>query len=128
MGTITTYGYKRPANGDSGTWWSDLQYNIDRTDSHKHDGIDSPKINATELLKHIQTINADWILISNGNYYQNVALPSNFLFSTGFVVKFYINSGPEEGAEVILTLEKVTDNSFKLYTNDNTLTLKAVYA
>lgn len=129
MSTTTTYGYKRPENGDRGTWWTDLTYNIDRLDTHSHDGANSALIPTKNITKHVQTIAvATWVLISNGNYYKNVAMPTGFLFSTGVSVKFYVDGGSEDGAEVFLTLEKNSDSNFKIYSNDNTLALKAVYA
>lgn len=129
MSTTTTYGYKKPANGDRGTWWTDLTYNIDRMDTHSHDGVNSAKVGTASLTKHVQAIpTATWVLISNGNYYKNVAMPTGFLFSTGVSIKFYVDGGSEDGAEVILTVEKNTNSNFKIYSNDNTLALKAVYA
>lgn len=127
MGTTTTYGYKRPANGDL-DWWTQLQYNIDRSDTHAHDGVNSPVLTTAAISKFIQSIPATWTLISGGNYSQNVTMPADYLFSTGVSIKFYINGGGEDGAEVFLSLEKLTDSTYKIYINDNTLALKAVYA
>lgn len=128
MGTLTTYGYKKPANGDL-NWWDQLDYNITRGDTHSHNGVDSPVLTTAAINKGSQIIsNAGWTLISNGNYSQNVTLPAGYLYSTGFVAKFYVNGGAEDGAEVLLTTEKLSDTTYKIYTNDNTLALKVVYA
>lgn len=130
MATTTTYGYKKPSIGDKqNVWTSALEHNIDRGDLHAHDGITAPKIESKNLTKTIQSINnTGWTLISNGNYQQTVAMAAGYAFSTGLSIKFFVDGGLEDSAEVYLSIEKVTDTSFKIYTNDNTLSLKAVYA
>lgn len=51
MSTTTTYGYKRPVNGDRGSvWFADLITNIDRMDAHDHDGVDSALLPAANIV------------------------------------------------------------------------------
>ena len=130
MSTTTTYGYKLPSTGERGTWWTNLTDNFSRLDSHSHNGIDSPLLPTTSLAKTTQTIlSANWSAVSGqpGTYSQTVTVPAGYDMAS-IAIKFYFSGGSQDGAEVIPSIEKVSATSFKIYINDNTQTLKAIYA
>lgn len=129
MSTTTTYGYKKPENGDRGTWWDDMNDNTDRLDAHTHDGTDSAPLPPTSITKEIQTISSgDWVATSGGLYQQTITLPTGYAFSTGLSVKFYEYAGGAIKSEIAMQPVWASDSTYVLETNDNTLNLRAIYA
>jgi hypothetical protein len=123
MATTTTYGYIKPANNERG-WWDSLNSNTQRLNDHTHDGVTSARIPKT-----IQQISSgSWGFTSGGLYTQTVTLPTGFLFSTGLSVKFYIYSGGNITDELSITPVRLSDSTYSLEINDNTVALTAVYA
>lgn len=129
MPTTTTYGYKKPITGERG-YFTSLEHNIDRSDAHSHDGLDSAPIHTKNLTKGTSNISSGgWGAVAGktGLYSQVVTLPTGYNMSA-ISIKFYIDGGGEDGSEVLLSVEKVTANSYRVYINENGLSLKAVYA
>lgn len=128
MPTTTSYGYTKPTDGDRG-FWNSLNTNVQQLNDHAHNGVNSAKIAPTAITKATQSIlAAAWSSSGGGNYTQTVTLPAGYLFSTGLSVKFYNYAGGAIKDEVAMTPVWVTDSTYQLEINDNTITLAAVYA
>lgn len=128
MPTLTSKGYKLPQNGERGSWWQNLLDNWIRMDGHKHDGLDSQLLDARNITKTTQDIlAAGWIDVGDGTYEQEVTLPTNITF-TKISPTFIVNGGSEDGATVMVSLKKFSATSYKVQVNDNTLSLKVIYA
>ena len=119
-----TYGLKRPQTGDQGsTLFTALADNITRLDAHDHDGSDSAKLTAASIVAITQTVAAgSWLATSQGNYRQLITLPGSLDFDEITVI--IKNSS---GHIVHATIEKVSDTTYYVYTNDNATAFTAVY-
>lgn len=126
--SLTTYGYNLIVNGTRG-FWDKLNSNTQQLNDHNHEGTNSAKLSPKAITKATQQIlAASWSATSGGSYTQTVSTPSGYAFSTGLSVKFYIYSGGNITNELALTPVRVTDTSYQLEINDNTITITAVYA
>lgn len=124
MPTLTTYGYKKPIDGET-TWYTSHNDNITRLDAHSHNGVDSPIITkGTSTL-----LAASWSATSGqaGTYEQTVTIPTAYSMSTIFPV-FLADNGADVGSQLFLSFVYVSATSFKVYVNDNTLQVKVLYA
>lgn len=131
MATTTTKGYKLGTNGDRGSWWEGvLNFNTKRINTHKHDGNDSELIKTTDLDKQVQDIlSASWTATTGqaGTFEQEVTMPAGFVFPK-LSMQFFVNGGSEDGSEVFPSIVKTATDKYKIYVNDNSLALKAIYA
>ena len=128
MSTTLTYGYKKPQDGDTGaTFWDDLAFDIQRLNDHTHDGSDSAQLDSTSIAATTATISsASWVLTSGGTYRQVVTMPPGLDFDS-YGKSFMINSGASAGHDVTLSIEKITNTTFYVYINDNTVDLLVRY-
>jgi hypothetical protein len=129
MGTTTSKGYYKPATGERG-FWDSLNSNTDRINDHTHDGSDSTVIPAKNIVKGTSTISsASWAATTGkaGTYEQTITVPSGYTNKTCSIT-FYIASGSNDGNIVFPSIVYVTSTTYKVYTNDNTVDYKAVYA
>lgn len=123
-----SFGFKTISNGARG-FWNDLNSNFTQTNNHTHDGVNSSKIAPTAITKATQQVlAASWSATSGGLYTQTVTLPSGYTFSSGLSIKFYIFSGGNITDELAITPVRLSNTTYQLEVNDNTLTLTAVYA
>lgn len=126
MSTTTARGYRKPQTGDRG-WYSDLEFNIDRVDAHSHNGTDSVALPSSTITKSTQDVlAANWSSQGEGNYKQTLTLPLGYNWNDS-QIRFYVNGGPADGQEVLLSVKRVSTNTFDVFINDNSLELKAVY-
>jgi hypothetical protein len=129
MPTTTTYGYKKPITGERG-YFTSLEFNIDRTDSHSHDGITAPLLAPIAISKPTATLaSGAWVAVAGktGLFRQDVTLPASYTMEQ-VGLKFLVSGGGEDGAELLLSVDKLTSTSFRVYINDSSLALKVVYA
>jgi len=123
MSTTTSKGYKKPDNGDRGSsFFPDLEFNIDRIDSHNHKGLDSETLDKESVPGlTAQILPAAWSLVSVGVYRALLTLPGSLEVDT-------TNISLRIGNRSLLSdTEKVTTNTFYVYTNDNTITVEVLY-
>lgn len=115
--TLSPSGLKKPASPDTGaTFWTDLANAIQRLNDHTHSGADS------SLLAKTQSIpSGSWSAYGSG-YRQLVTLASGLLVSS-----ISIQIRDASGHMVYPTIEKVSSNTYYVYTNDNTQNWTAVY-
>lgn len=126
MSTTLTKGYKLPQTGDR-NFWSDLSFDIQRLNDHKHDGVDSVSLTPYNIAKGTNTISsANWVAVGGGTYKQTITMPTNYLFDES-IIKHVVTSGTHAGKEILATLKKITASSYEIYVNDNTMDLIARY-
>lgn len=121
-----TYGYQKPEAGDIGdTIFDAFENNIDLMNAHNHDGITGAKISSANLEKLEQAIlSASWVSQGNGIYRQLVNIVGGRDYED-LIIDF---RNTDSGDPVFLEPEKVTDTSFYVYTNDNTLNITILYS
>lgn len=121
-----TYGFLLPQTGDKGTpLWTALQANIQKTNDHNHDGINSAPISATAIASQQQAIShTNWTAYGGpiGHYRQLVTMAAGFKFDLN-----NISFRTAAGAYVYPTVERVNPTSFYIYTIDPTMDLVANY-
>lgn len=124
MSITLSKGYKLPETGDRG-FWTDLEFDISRLNAHKHDGSDSTLISAFNLDKSSQTLlAAAWTAVAGqaGTYKQTVTLPTGNAMST--ILPRFLNPA---GDDMLLSVRKVSVNSYDVFINDNTLDVTVIY-
>lgn len=129
MSVTLSNGYRKPQTGDRGSsWMDDIEFNIERLNNHKHDGIDSEKLSPHNFNKPTAILSsANWGSDLGGSTYkQTVSLPANFNFDETFF-KFIISGGTYDGTVIYPSIVKVSNNTYDVYINDNTLNLKVIY-
>jgi len=121
-----SYGFKKPQDGDKGqTLFDDLALNVQLTNDHLHNGVDSAKLSTAALVKLSQTIlSAAWVSPVDGLYSQTVAMVGGLLFDETTITIRETSTGKL----MSLVYEKVSDGSFKIYCNDATVNATALYA
>lgn len=131
MATTLSYGYVRPSDGDRGiTFWDQLADDITQLNSHSHNGTDSARLTSQSITAVSAAITtAGWSLQSNGIYRQTVNMPAGTDFDD-YGIAFQITASTGSvgvGQRVDLLVEKVSDTSYYLYSNDNALAVTAIY-
>lgn len=122
------FGFQLPETGDKGSvFFPGLESNIQQLNDHSHDGIDSAQLDATALVAStIDLVAGSWVSVGNGLYRQLVTLPAAMAFETK-LLKYTINSGTYLGQTFQPKEEKVSSNTFYIYSNDNTIDVKVAY-
>lgn len=120
----TTYGYKKPEDRDKGpVVFPAMEENIDRIDSHSHNGVNSPLLSAAALVATSQSIlAAAWVLEANSIYKQTVAMPAGLSFDST-IKEFRLSDGTVFQPKI----KKVTALSYDIWINDNSETLTVYY-
>jgi hypothetical protein len=125
-----TYGLKQPETPDSGAeFYPALEANIAQLDAHAHNGTDSAKLPITAIDATTQSISAgSWSATSGGNYRQLITIPSA-LTTAGYTMDTLAIQFRDASAGHMIwpTVEKVSNTTYYVYTNDNSLGLTAVY-
>lgn len=123
MATTLSNGYIKPDTGDRGNvFFPALESNIERVNDHNHDGANSEKLTASSIEAILDTINpGDWVLQASGLYRALVSMSGSLEFDTKGI-QLRANNKP-----IYADMEKVTNNSFYVFVNDNTLTITVLY-
>ena len=118
----TSKGYKIPTSGDRGTWYGNLEFNFDRLNGHKHDGIDSAPLTSKAIQKDsVSVSSADWVSQGGGTYKQTVDVPN------GIVVGNANLSVQSAGAVIFPSIEIVNPTRIAIYVNDPSLNLTVYF-
>lgn len=128
MSTTLSYGYVRPQTGDTGsTFWTNLENDITQLNAHTHNGVDSAVLTSTSITPVSGTISAaSWVLTSGGTYRQLVTTPPSITFDS-YGLHFIITNGTDIGCVIHPTIVKVSNTTYWVYTNDNTINLSVLY-
>lgn len=133
MSQTLSNGYKKPQTGDRGnSFFKDLEDNIQRTNDHTHNGIDSEKIPSQNILKQTQTISsANWGGSSRPNtseFVQNITLPSGLTFDlTTMEFRDATIGSSTLGGVIHPFIQKINDTSYIIGLNDDTLDVLVIY-
>ena len=112
---VLSKGWKLPETGDFGdTWFPALEDNIEQSNSHKHDGIDSEKISTISLLATTLTVTTgSFVDQGDGSHRASVTMPSGALVDNlSITVK-----DPTTKDQVFLKVEKTSATTVYIYTN-----------
>jgi hypothetical protein len=122
-----TYGHKKPETGDKGsTFFPALEDNIDIDDSHTHNGVNSSKIDSSNLTAtELSVTAAGWV--ASGIWYRKQVTYPGTHERYGSIVEFYFDGGANDGQPLYPKVEYVGDTSFWLYYPDNTQAFKVVF-
>lgn len=120
-----SHGFKKPEDNDKGQVIFDaLEENIQKTNDHAHDGVESALIPSANISKTtVSIVAAGWTDPVNGVYSQIVTIPTGLFATT--LMTFRETS---TGKNLILPYEKVTDTSFKVFCNDASKDVTIIYA
>lgn len=126
-----SYGYKKPETGDRGSiFWPALEFDIQRLNDHNHDGSNTQKLLASSVLAISDTIlAANWVAVAGqpGTYSQDITMLPNTLFDD-YAFDFRITTvGPNFGKRINPTILKTAAAQFRIFSNDNTITLRVLY-
>lgn len=112
--TITSHGYKIPQDKDRKTWWGDLIFNFLRLNSHKHDGVDSVKLDGKSIEKPYQDIaSAGWTPAGGGHFQIIVTTPVGVDIRKNPPI-FVAASGDHDGCLINLSYDYITADSYTL--------------
>ena len=124
MATTLSYGFIQPQNGDKGsTWFPALNTNIQKLNDHTHDGSNSALITAASISKgQVSIASGSWTSDGTGRYKQDITVPAGFNMDD-YSIQFRISGGEN----VLLSYDRLTATTFRVYTCDNTKTFVAVF-
>lgn len=114
-------GFKKPQSGDKGSvWFPALEDDIQQLNDHTHNGADSQAIPGGNIQNSVVVIAAvDWVVFAPG-YRFLLSIPAGYTYD-GTHKEVRISGGPADGAIVNPTIEKVSNSTMYVYTNDNTV-------
>lgn len=120
-----SYGYKLPQTKDKGTiFWPALEFDIQRVATHNHNGSNSAKLTSTSVQTVTQALSAaNWVALGNGNYKQEVTLPSSMRFDD-----YSIEFRTDDGQVLLLSAKRTDFVKFEVFINDPTVNLVVVYS
>lgn len=129
MATTLSYGIVVPQTGDRGSvWFPAIEDNLEQLNDHNHNGTNSALLSpsAFSITGFTSTIaSGSWGAVSgkSGLYEQTVTVPAAVTEVNNYDIHVYNSSGHR----LDLTIERQSATTYKIYINDNTLTLTAVY-
>ena len=128
---LSKYGYEIPEAGDESSteWQPGITKNWERLNNHSHNGIDSAKIAFANIQK-VSTLvyQADWVATGNGDYSAIVNLPAGYTFNNTTMVFTISTVGhTDEGARIYPGIVKISNTSFNVFVNDNTIDLEVLF-
>ena len=128
---LTKYGYAVPEAGDESSteWQPDLSNNIKRYSDHRHDGVDSAKISFASIQKVTSVVyQASWSAYGNGEFKAVVNMPSGYSFDNTNIIFTIVTPGHiGEDTRIFPTIHKITNTSFEIYSNDNTIDVGVMF-
>lgn len=124
MGTILTQGTEIPSAGENGQQFCpELERNWTRYDEHDHSGGDKGlPVESQNITKATGSApNTSWAADGTDMYKQTVTLPTNYFFDTTTIRQAI-------GNEIVsLRIEKVTNDTFDIWCNDNSVSVNFLY-
>ena len=126
--TYTNGPYEIPQDSDVGnTVFQILEEYMERMATHSHSGSDSKKI-SLNIEKDFQTftVGVDLFWSDQGNNVYRAQLDTPVAGSVdGNIRRFYFSDGTT-WREFFPTVEKIDNDSYYIYTNDNTINVRVV--
>lgn len=130
MSTVLSYGYVKPATGDTGaSFWGQLENDIQQLNDHTHNGINSAILSSTSINPISDTtsiVAANWLATSGGTYRMVVTTPPSITFDS-YGMQFTITNGTDIGTRIWPTITKISNTTYYIYSNDNTINVTVLY-
>lgn len=135
----TSYGYENPVSGDpskgANGWMRAINFDIDRLNAHSHNGVDSVLLTSAAIVPATVTAaSGSWIINPGGTdlpqsgYVQTVTVPASIGEINNFHLSFLISTaGTRQYQPLSLFYVRQTATTFKLYCNDNTISVLCVF-
>lgn len=126
MSNTLSKGYKKPEAGDRGSsWFSDLEDNIDLSNSHEHNGTDGEKIKSKNVSSTTSSVaSGDWGADSGGSTYSvTVTFPTGVTFENHSITVI----DDATGDHIFPTITKASATTMTVTVNDNSLDLTIIY-
>jgi hypothetical protein len=127
MAQTLSFGYIKNQTGDKGSvFWPDLEFNIQRVNDHTHNGVNSAKLgNASIDPSTQQVLPAAWVAVvdQTGTWKQTVTVPAGVDLNKHYPRFKDVASGNL----VFLTVKILTDATYEVEINDNTIELQVAY-
>ncbi len=112
---ILSKGYKKPETGDFGdVWFPALEDNIDRVNSHNHDGVNSEKLESKDLEVTIDTILVGAFVDQGNGYYKATVTTPGGLLIDNYSLTF---RDPTTKETIYPKFQKVTATTADVYIN-----------
>lgn len=130
--TLTTYGYKKPDSGDRAKgvtgWYAAYNFNVDRLNTHNHDGANSAFISPSAITPFSNTVLAAAWSVSGSGYKQTVTVPAGVADVANYILKFVFTApAGVVGQNAYLLWNRITATTYDLYCNDNTAAFTVYY-
>lgn len=128
--TFTGGPYRLPEAGDRGQAdvFAILEETLERLATHSHTGQDSNEI-ALNITKDqsLKTVGVDLFWIDQGNdvYRAEIQVPPSTTYDES-LRRFFFEDGPNNFLEFYPEAEKIDDNRYYIYSNDNSINVKVV--
>jgi hypothetical protein len=124
MAVTLSYGYIKNQTGDKGSvFFPDLEFNIQRVNDHNHNGANSSKLTNSAIDSATQTLlAAAWSFVVD-EYKQTVTVPSGVDLSK-HCPRF---KHSVTGELLFLSVVILTDTTYDVFINDNTVDLQVAY-
>ena len=115
MASTLTYGYILPDTGDLGsTWFPALENNIQLTNDHTHNGVNSSKLTSSAIeAEHSTVVSGSFVDQGNGYWRALYTLPVTVDYDDVQLVC----RDPATGDTVHLRVEKIDNDTAYIYTN-----------
>ncbi len=130
MADTLSYGFQRPETGDKGSvFWPILEDNITQLNSHSHNGTNSALLTAAASVATVQPLDSSgWGSLSDGLYRRTVTMPAALTGIGGTYAKYSIEIRDfTSGRRLFLQTERVSDTTFYVWCNDNTIDINILY-
>ena len=121
--------YQLPENGDRGEAdvFDILEQALERLANHSHSGVDSNSI-SLNIEKDIEAFtigtNLSWVLQTFDTYRAQLDVPAGTTFDTS-IRKYFFSDGAD-WVEFYPEVEKIDDNNYYIYANDNTINIRVI--
>ena len=125
-----TYGFKKPQTNDSGSsFFPALESNIQQLNDHDHNGVNSAKLAAGAVEATFHDLGSTWVAGPSASkpYKQLVTLPTALISAAMKTDLLDMAFRDADGNKLYLDMTVITDTTYEVYSNDNTLDLTVVY-
>jgi hypothetical protein len=127
-----SHGFLKPQGGidSSAVWFPALETNIQKLNDHTHNGTDAAQLSITTqtissggwLTTSATSTGAGGTITGGGVFYQTVTMPGGLSFDSTDI-QFRLSTG-----EVwVPTVVRLSTTQYNIFTNDNTLSVTALY-
>jgi hypothetical protein len=127
---FTNGPYEKPADKEKGNdVFETIEEFMERMATHSHSGADSNEISlniAKDLEEFINGVSLTWNLLGESMYRASIAVPVATTYDASIRKFLFKDAEHTEWTEFYPTVEKIDDNNFYVYSNDNTMDIKVV--